>query len=394
MHLDDFTLATVATIVVMLSGAILIVVWAHMRREVSLLWMATAHIVNGAATFLILIHYRTDPTMMMVGVSISSMSAVFLFASARVFVRGSVRAAAVAVPILLLGASQAGAYLAAGLQDAVALAYVAWIVLLCATSLELWRWRDERLPARWGLIALFLVHAGLYAGGLSDLTVGRVRLGVLPDGNSWLWLMYFEGLLYAGGTATLMALMGKERGERLLKQAARTDALTGASSRRAFFATAERALARCRHSGAPLSVIVFDLDRFKSFNDNYGHQTGDRMLVAFADIVRSALRPSDLFGRHGGEEFAVVLPGTGIETACVIAERIRYAFGGLVLDDAGHHVSTTVSAGVAAACDGQSIQALLDVADGAMYRAKNRGRNRVERAADDGSGDDTVVRVA
>ena len=394
MHLDNLTLATVATLVVMLSGGLLIVVWAHMRREVSLLWMATAHIVNGAATFIILFYYQTDPTIMMVGVSISSMSAVFLFASARVFNRGSVQVATIVVPIALLGTTQTGAYLVAGLQDAVALAYVAWIVLLCAASLELWRWRDEHLPARWGLVALFLVHAALYSGGLYDMAVGRVRLGVLPDGSSWLWLMYFEGLIYAGGTATLMALMGKERGERQLKLQARTDGLTGAASRRAFFATAERLLERCRHSAAPLSAIVFDLDRFKSINDDHGHQTGDLMLVAFADIVRSVLRPNDLFGRHGGEEFAVVLPGTGIETAYVIAERIRHAFGGLVLERGGRKVTTTVSAGVAAAQEGQSIQAILDVADGAMYRAKDRGRNRVERAANDGSGHDTVVRVA
>jgi hypothetical protein len=183
MHLDSLTLATVATIVVMLSGGLLIVIWAYMRREVSLLWMATAHIVNGAATFIILFYYQTDPTMMMVGVSISSMSAVFLFASARVFNRGSVQAATVVVPILLLATIQAGTYLVASLQDAVALAYVAWIVLLCAASLELWRWRDEQLPARWGLVALFLVHAGLYSGGLYDLAVGRVRLGTMPDGK-------------------------------------------------------------------------------------------------------------------------------------------------------------------------------------------------------------------
>jgi diguanylate cyclase (GGDEF)-like protein len=147
-------------------------------------------------------------------------------------------------------------------------------------------------------------------------------------------------------------------------------------------------------AGTPLSAIVFDLDRFKSINDNHGHQTGDRMLMAFADVVRSVLRPSDLFGRHGGEEFAVVLPGAGIETAYVIAERIRHAFGGLVLDSGEREVTTTVSAGVTVAREGQSIQAILDVADGAMYRAKSRGRNRVERAGDDGPGHDTVVRVA
>ena len=83
---------------------------------------------------------------------------------------------------------------------------------------------------------------------------------------------------------------------------------------------------RCRHECAPVSVMMFDLDRFKAVNDTHGHAVGDDVLRKFSEVLAKALRPNDVFGRIGGEEFAVVLPGSGIEAACVRAERIRASF--------------------------------------------------------------------
>ena len=124
---------------------------------------------------------------------------------------------------------------------------------------------------------------------------------------------------------------------------------------------------------------MFDLDRFKSINDRYGHQAGDEVLTAFCRLATSHLRPSDLFGRIGGEEFASLLPDTGRQDAIWLAERVRAAFEAASHNVGEHIFSSTVSIGVAIADDGHSdLSALLNAADQALYRAKALGRNRVE----------------
>jgi diguanylate cyclase (GGDEF)-like protein len=144
-----------------------------------------------------------------------------------------------------------------------------------------------------------------------------------------------------------------------------------------------------------LTLVVFDLDRFKTVNDTYGHKTGDRVLRVFADSARKILRPNDLLGRHGGEEFALVLPAATIETGYVIAERIRVAFSAACrqLDEP---IPVTVSAGVATIASETTFDALMEAADAALYQAKNLGRNRVERAGSSDAGADPpkVIRVA
>ena len=140
---------------------------------------------------------------------------------------------------------------------------------------------------------------------------------------------------------------------------------------------------------------MFDLDHFKAVNDTCGHQVGDRVLRAFADTVRGALRPNDLFGRYGGEEFTVVLPGATIETAYVIAERVRHVFADSHRSLDGQPLDATVSAGVASASPIMTLEAVIEAADRAMYAAKAAGRNCVKRAVDerlDGGG--KVIRIA
>jgi diguanylate cyclase (GGDEF)-like protein len=174
-------------------------------------------------------------------------------------------------------------------------------------------------------------------------------------------------------------MMCRERMEAGFLAAARIDSLTGAANRGAFFAQADRLFRRASESAAPLSLIAFDLDHFKSINDNHGHAVGDQVLKSFAECAAAVLRPGDLFGRIGGEEFAALLPGASPEAAYVIADRVRHAFAAAPRRFGDHGVGATVSAGVATTTGGDSLEALLEAADRALYRAKDRGRNRVER---------------
>jgi len=133
-----------------------------------------------------------------------------------------------------------------------------------------------------------------------------------------------------------------------------------------------------------LSLMILDMDKFKSFNDAYGHIKGDELLKAFSSILKDTVRTSDIAGRYGGEEFCVVLPNTSIKGAALIAERIRKAVEGLTIPMAEGQPAAgrTVSVGVTEFSSGDSLEKLLAAADAALYRAKDGGRNRVEISKD------------
>jgi diguanylate cyclase (GGDEF)-like protein len=138
-------------------------------------------------------------------------------------------------------------------------------------------------------------------------------------------------------------------------------------------------MVRTRFARRPAALLLFDLDRFKSINDRFGHGVGDGVLVAFCQLATSLLRPTDLFGRIGGEEFASLLPDTTRRDALLLAERLRAAFEATSHKVAEQTLTATVSVGIAISDDASpDLGALLDVADQALYRAKATGRNRVE----------------
>lgn len=183
-----------------------------------------------------------------------------------------------------------------------------------------------------------------------------------------------------GSAALLRDVTEEKRLENALKIQSITDALTGLHNRRHFNEVIQTEFKRWERYAQPLSVMMIDVDHFKRFNDTYGHECGDRVLGAIGEVLRNVGAPSLIPCRYGGEEMVVVLPGCPQDKACEVAEAIRLKIAALVIDG----LKVTVSIGVAGAADvvqhGIALadgDALVKLADEALYRAKEGGRNRV-----------------
>lgn len=196
-----------------------------------------------------------------------------------------------------------------------------------------------------------------------------------------------QTLIYLGAYLLLIVngfgflLLCKQKDERQLQALATTDSLTGLVNRYAFMREAERAQSLALRSGHSLTLMMIDIDHFKQLNDRHGHAAGDEALRRFAEVAGRTLRKHDLMGRLGGEEFAVLLPGTAVLEAMESAERLRLAAAAANVGVADGSYVLTVSIGVAQLFDTETVGEALVRADRALYRAKRNGRNRVEAHA-------------
>lgn len=155
------------------------------------------------------------------------------------------------------------------------------------------------------------------------------------------------------------------------------DSLTGLYSHSHILHLLDDACVRAQKSGQPLSFVMLDIDFFKKVNDNYGHQMGDKVIKSLALFLQQRLRKTDHIGRYGGEEFALVLPNTNAENAAKVVDSIRKRFSEIVFHSGDDSLSCTFSAGVAQYVAGQDAMQLSNLADEALYQAKNQGRNQV-----------------
>ncbi|QKD01095.1 GGDEF domain-containing protein [Mesorhizobium loti] len=160
-----------------------------------------------------------------------------------------------------------------------------------------------------------------------------------------------------------------------------TDTLSGLLNRGAFTRQAELAVLGAIRQGVPVALVIADLDHFKRINDSFGHASGDRVIETFAGFLREAAAGHHVAGRIGGEEFAIILPGTNLAAARLFAEGTRSAFGALPIDGLPADISCTASFGVAELHPGETIADLMRRADEALYLAKNAGRNCVRASA-------------
>ena len=197
---------------------------------------------------------------------------------------------------------------------------------------------------------------------LSNGEVIRFRCKTLPDGGRM--------LSYSSVTDLV-------RQAEILQTLATTDPMTGVYNRRRFFALAEVEWSRFDRYERPLSMLMVDIDHFKQVNDQFGHDVGDDVIKRFAALCRTMKRETDILARVGGEEFAILLPETGLEDAARLAERLRAAVDKSATDDAHPLPRITISVGVAqAGSDVASVRQLMKCADEALYRAKRDGRDR------------------
>lgn len=164
-----------------------------------------------------------------------------------------------------------------------------------------------------------------------------------------------------------------------LEELAFYDPLTGLPNRRFFFDHASLILESVKRYRTPLTLLLMDLDHFKNVNDTYGHEAGDVVLKNFADVLRKSSRKSDLPARLGGEEFALLMPNTDLQQGRVVAERIRQEFQNSIIVYEGREIKMTLSGGLASyGPDVEGIDDLIRMADEALYKAKELGRNRIE----------------
>lgn len=193
-----------------------------------------------------------------------------------------------------------------------------------------------------------------------------------------------EGVEIAAALAAqAVTALENARLHRVVEQRAVVDELTGLANRRLIDATLRTALSDAAHTGAPVTLVLADLDRFKSINDRHGHPAGDRVLTAFARVLEEVTREQDLAGRWGGEEFALVLGNTDLDVGATIAERARRAFEETSPSLDGVRLSVTASFGVASHRLHGEVADLVRAADAALYAAKRQGRNRVVLAGRD-----------
>ena len=377
MSLDTSTLYLVATMVAATLGVMLLF-FGTQENFPALRWWGTAYLLGAVSVALSTLAGNMLGAMLSLALNAVGFAACgMVWSAARVFHGRNPN-----LPGLLLGAMVWVAAVMTLKPEASAIRFMigAAIVAIYATltAAQLWSERRKTLQRRWPAIVVPVLHGFVLM--LPILLGGLLRLHDEAFASSiWVTVFSIELVLYAVATVFVIFMLVSERVVTAHKTAASTDPLTGMFNRRGFAEATSRVIEREANAGRPVTVLIFDLDHFKSINDRFGHSAGDEILKLFATVVLSTLRITDLSGRVGGEEFAALLP-CPLEEGVIAAERVREAFAdsGIVVEDGP--VDTTVSIGVAGGPAGTELEVLLAAADSALYQAKRNGRNRVEAA--------------
>ncbi|MCX2721586.1 sensor domain-containing diguanylate cyclase [Roseibium salinum] len=381
MQLDIFTLLLILGTGCIFLGMVLLLAWLQNRSEDGLLWWSVSLFLRTPAFALILLRERIPDWLSIdVALALLLLGAGVSWAAARRQSCRPVNLVAVAAPAVLWLMAGRFPEIHSSLGNRVA--FVSAELSVCALAIA-WEFRRQsrtmgRLRA--AMAAVFLLSGLVHAARAVYAAVHPIP-EMLPDiGNLVASSLYvYLLILFAGGVIAVSFYW--EQLVSSLKYEADYDSLTNVLNRRAFEARAENLLRPGARRQAPIALLVFDLDHFKSVNDRFGHSGGDTVLCGFCALVQGQLRNVDLFARIGGEEFAALLPNVGRQESGRVAEQLRRAVAELQIDRPGGPVSVTVSIGVAVAdTAGVRLDELMTRADAALYDAKTRGRNRVRSA--------------
>ncbi len=377
MSLDTSTLYLVATMVAAMLGAMLLF-FGKQENIPALKWWGTAYLLGAASVALWTLAASSLGEMISLALNaVGFVACGMVWNASRVFHCRKPNVAG-----LLLGAIAWVAAVMSVPADASELRLTIGAAIVAAyaalTAAELWSERRRTMQKRWPAVVVPMLHGFVLMLPilLGDLLHPR---GGTFSGSIWVTAFSIELVLYAVGTVFVIFMLVSERTVTAHKTAASMDPLTGMFNRRGFAEATSRVIEREANAGRPVTVLIFDIDHFKSINDRFGHPAGDEILKLFAAVVINTLRITDLSGRIGGEEFAALLP-CSLEEAVLAAERVREAFEASGIADETGPVPTTVSIGVAGGPAGTELEVLLAAADTALYQAKRGGRNRVEAA--------------
>jgi diguanylate cyclase (GGDEF)-like protein len=362
-----------------LAGCLLLLSWLQHPRQMALGVWGSGFLTASVAATLVVVGRGVIPNFwsIIVGNALFAVAYGILWSGARAFENKSVSFPQALLGLLVwLAACSIPPIFARPELRATVIAVTGVCYTLLAV-LELWRGRGDA-AWRYPIIVLLLGHAAAIP---IRIPIAGAWKHPDPADVDLVTFMIFEGAFVSICGAYLLGGIVKDKIALSLRRASLTDPLTGVMNRRGFFEIGDRVFARARFGNQPATLVMFDLDRFKKINDAFGHAIGDEVLVAFCRLAMAQLRPQDLFGRVGGEEFAALLSNTTRQDAVWLAERIRAASEAASYLPEKHSIYTTVSAGVASLNEGMTdLAELLKVADQALYRAKDAGRNRVEIA--------------
>ena len=374
--LDLRTIYAVASLTLIVLGAIQLAAYATGRFQRWPLWWSASNILTGAGCFLIALR-GVAPDLLSVGLGNAATLAGYglMLVAIRVFgdptarprhLRRGIVAGSLVIVLFLAVTDNAMGRIALG------------STVMCLIDLAVVREgvrlaRHEKLYSAWLLVAIYAPTATLFAArGILALTghLGGPALFENTGQNAHAWLA-LSAVMFLLLRSMVMLMMAAERSYCELDALARRDPLTGLLNR-AGLARSFEGLAR------PPSVLLFDLDHFKTLNDRHGHAAGDDALRTFAATAATQLRTGDLLCRLGGDEFVAILDGVLIEDAAAVAGRIQRVFADAMALRTDLSIHPTLSVGIARAPSaGAPLDVLMQKADAALYRSKRDGRNKV-----------------
>jgi diguanylate cyclase (GGDEF)-like protein len=378
---DVSALFTVSVYVEAMLGLLLLFTWAQNTEIKAVAWWGSAHVLR-AGSIALFGRFGRLPDFLTIDLASAILLTSFAvtWSGARLF--GGHKPNLILVfsgaIIWLIACRMPGFASSITLCAALSAAIIASYTWLAAA--EIWRNSSRELVSRLPASFMLFAHGALFLLYAPFAALTPHLAGPEPIFSSvWHTVLSSEALLFTIAIAFILMAMAKECTTYMHKTAALIDPLTGIWNRRGFVVENDRLTQSMGSKSAKAAVLFLDLDNFKTVNDRYGHAVGDQVLQILAATTKSVIRSSDFVGRLGGEEFAVVLHGAPRDSAVTIAERIRSAFSehAEVID--GEYVAATVSIGLVLH-EGPilDLSELLWKADQALYRAKERGRNRVE----------------